>query len=148
MYPWTAPGGGPACAAVPMQSPHASTTPQTAWGDAKSPFSSKNANNWVFAKMATELAKTKNPDAQFIWNMPYFNVNGTSTDLSLGLKSTFATSTYITSGSRPDFDMAQARRMLIIDNKNGGASEKSNKFCNHYCYLINSCNNRIIICWL
>lgn len=95
----------------------ASSTPQTVWGEPKSPFLSTEVNNWAFAKMATEAAKTKNPDAQFVWNMPFFNVNGTTTDLSLALKSRENNNGYITSGSRPENDILQNRRMLIIDNK-------------------------------
>ncbi|MFA6382340.1 MAG: SH3 domain-containing protein [Candidatus Buchananbacteria bacterium] len=95
----------------------ASTTPQTTWGEVKAPFTAENASNWVFTKMATEKTKNQNPDAQFIWNMPFFNITSTTTDLSLALKSTWPANKYITSGSRPDFDMSQSRRMLIIDNQ-------------------------------
>ena len=79
----------------------ASSTPQTTWGQAQAPLDQPIVSNWVFNKVVTEQIKSKNADAQFIWNLPYFNVNGTTTDLSLALKTTFATSTYITSGSRP-----------------------------------------------
>jgi len=94
----------------------ASSTPTTSWGVAQSPFDQPSVSNWVFSKMVTEKTKSQNPDAQFIWNMPYFNITGTTTDLSLALKSTLGSNPYITSGSRPEFDIAQNRRMLIIDN--------------------------------
>ncbi|MDD2807512.1 MAG: SH3 domain-containing protein [Patescibacteria group bacterium] len=98
-----------------------SSTPQTVWGDAPSPFNLPTVSNWVFPKMVVEQTKTQNPSAQFMWNMPFFNITGTSTDLSLALKSTLGPSPYITSGSRPSWDMVQSRRMLIIDNKIGTA---------------------------
>lgn len=97
----------------------ASSTPQISWGVAKSPFDLTGqpiVSNWAFPKMVTEQAKSLNPDAQFFWNMPFFNINGTTTDLSMALKSTLGPNPYITSGSRTDFDIGQNRRMLIIDN--------------------------------
>ncbi len=103
----------------------ASSTPQENWGDARSPFDVGGItylSNWVFPKMVTEEAKAKNPGAQFLWNMPYFNINGSSADLSLALKSTLGPNPYMTSGSRPDGDVAESRRMLIIDNKKTTAS--------------------------
>ncbi|MFA6410902.1 MAG: SH3 domain-containing protein [Candidatus Buchananbacteria bacterium] len=99
----------------------ASSTPEMVWGEVQSPFTAENASNWAFDRMAIEQAKTQNPGAQFVWNMPYFNITGQTTDLSLALKSNFASSTYITSGSRPITDMLQSRRMLIIDNKTATA---------------------------
>lgn len=102
----------------------ASTTPQTSWSEAKSPFGLHGqpfVSNWVFPKMVTEYVKEQNPRAHFFWNMPYFNITSTSTDLSLALKSTLGPSPYITSGSRPDTDVAENRRMLIIDNNKATA---------------------------
>lgn len=99
----------------------ASTTPQTVWGDTPAPFSLPAVSNWVFPKMVVEQTKIQNPEAQFIWNMPFFNITGTSTDLSLALKSTLGPNPYITSGSRPTWDIAQNRKMLIVDNKTATA---------------------------
>ncbi|MFA6322769.1 MAG: SH3 domain-containing protein [Candidatus Buchananbacteria bacterium] len=95
-----------------------SSTPQTTWGQAQTPFTQENVSNWVFNKMVTEQTKIQNPDAKFVWNMPYFNITGTTTDLSLALKSVGPNGSYITSGSRPEADVAQNRRIIIIDNKN------------------------------
>lgn len=101
-----------------------STTPEISWGDVRSPFDVATqpvASNWVFPKMVTEQVKSQNPDAQFFWNMPFFNINGTMTDLSLALKSIGGPNPYITSGSRSEFDSGQSRRMLLIDNNKATA---------------------------
>lgn len=100
----------------------ASSSPRQDWGQGKTPFDSDTVHDWAFAKMQVEKSKKTNPDARFMWNVPFFNVTIPTTDLSLSLKSTDASSTYITSGSRPEFDTAQDRRMLIIDNKAGTAT--------------------------
>jgi len=97
----------------------ASSTPELSWGEPQSPFDSLGKSvisNWVFSKMVTEQVKIDNPDAKFFWNMPYFNVNGKETDLSLSLKSTSGPTPYITSGSRPEIDTKEKRKMLIVNN--------------------------------
>lgn len=107
-----------------------SSTPPVVWGPAQTPFNSENSADtatstladWAVPRMVVEQTKTANPDTQFFWNVPFFNVTVTTTDLSLALKSTFATDSYITSGSRPTDDTAQARRMLIIDNTTGSGT--------------------------
>jgi rhodanese-related sulfurtransferase len=109
-----------------------SSTPPIPWGPPQPPFdveitsstSSTTAlvKDWAVAKMEVENAKTANPDVQFLWNVPFFNVTVSTTDLSLGLKTNFGTSTYITSGSRPDNDISQPRKMLVINNGTGLAT--------------------------
>jgi rhodanese-related sulfurtransferase len=99
----------------------ASTTPKQDMGPGKDPFMDPLVHNWAFSKIMTEAAKRWNPEVKFMWNAPYFNTNIEITDLSLSLKSRDTFGAYITSGSRPDFDMAEARRMLIINNASGTA---------------------------
>lgn len=99
--------------------------PTESWGDARSPFDMTGVptvKNWAFTKMVTEDAKTVHTDAKFFWNMPYFNVNGLVSDLSLSLKSTLGDNSYITSGSRPETDTVEMRRMLVVDNNKSSAS--------------------------
>lgn len=96
-----------------------SSTPRVDWGPGKGPFDSELVRDWAFPKMGVEQAKKANPNLQFMWNVPYFNTTLATTNLSLALKSTDASSTYITSGSRPDKDINQDRRMLIINNMAG-----------------------------
>lgn len=98
-----------------------SDTPRTLKGPATAPFPENSAENWAFAKSIVETFKTKNPQVKFLWNAPFFNINTPVTELSLGLKSSDPEGTYITSGSRPSNDIAQPRRMLIIDNTLGVA---------------------------
>ncbi len=100
----------------------ASSTPKLDWGAGKAPFETDTSvHNWSFAKTGAEKTKQATPTAQFVWNVPFFNYTIPMSDLSLGLKSTDATSTYITSGSRPENDVAQSRKMLLIDNKTNTA---------------------------
>ena len=94
---------------------------RTLEGPAVGPFQDALAKNWLFSRSIVESLKSAHPEAKFIWNAPFFNVTMTSTVLSLGLKSTDAAGSYITSGGRPESDMLEARRMLIIDNKSGKA---------------------------
>jgi len=95
------------------------TTPRIYEGPGVEPFEDETTKNWLFARSVAESMKTGNPEAQFVWNAPFFNVTMTSTVLSLGLKSTDAEGPYVNSGVRPGPDMAEARRMLIIDNTTG-----------------------------
>ncbi len=100
-----------------------SSTPKQDWGPGKPPLEATDTiHDWAFPKMVVENAKAIHPHTKFFWNVPFFNVEIPITNLSLGLKSTDATSTYITSGSRPEIDSAQPRRMLIINNKTGTSS--------------------------
>jgi hypothetical protein len=78
-------------------------------------------HNFAFMRLVAETAKNAASTTKFIWNAPFFNITNSVTDLSMALKSTVGTSTLITSGSRPSFDMAESRRMLIINNKTGKA---------------------------
>ncbi len=119
----------------------ASSTPKLDWGAPRTPFdtfgelnlsavsastspanASTTIRDWAFAKMMVENMKDANPGMKFFWNVPFFNVEIPVTDLSMGLKSEDKNGPYITSGSRPDFDMAQPRRMLIVDNLSGTSS--------------------------
>lgn len=90
-------------------------------GEGSVPFSSTTAQNWGFAKIQVERTKQEQKQAQFIWNAPFFNVTIPTSDLSLSLKSSDASGEYVTSGSRPESDIIEPRRMLIIDNKKNRA---------------------------
>ncbi len=81
-------------------------------------------HNFAFARVIAEVAKSIAPTAQFIWNGPFFNITRPVSDLSMALKMSVGTTTLITSGSRPATDMAQERRMIIIDNQTARASIK------------------------
>lgn len=96
-----------------------SSTPRTEWGLSKLPLVDESIKNWAFGRMVVEKAKAANPSAQFMWDVPFFNITIPTTDLSLALKSSDSSSTYKTSGSRPENDVAKARRLLIIDNEAG-----------------------------
>lgn len=95
------------------------STPRVYEGPAVAPFSDETTKNWLFTRDMVESLKAGNPQAKFIWNAPFFNVTMSTTILSLGLKSSDTEGTYISSGGRPQNDMEQARRMLIIDNTTG-----------------------------
>jgi len=77
--------------------------------------------NYAFERLVAEGAKSIQPLAKFIWNAPFFNITNAISDLSMAIKATFNTTTLISSGSRPENDMAQDRKMLIINNKKGTA---------------------------
>ncbi len=81
-------------------------------------------HDWAFAKMMVENTKDNNPGVKFFWNVPFFNVEIPTTDLSMSLKSVDALGAYITSGSRPDNDVAQPRKMLIVNNLSGTSTIK------------------------
>lgn len=85
-------------------------------------LTSTSYHNFAFARLTAETAKATASSSKFIWNAPFFNITNSISDLSLALKTTVDTSTLITSGSRPAFDMAEERRMLIINNQKGTAS--------------------------
>lgn len=96
----------------------ATTSPRTSGGGAVSPFSEDmGASNWHFPRTLSETLKSHTADVSFMWNAPFFNVTMTSTPLSLALKSTDGTGAYISSGNRPDTDMLEARKMLLINNE-------------------------------
>jgi len=100
----------------------ASTSPRLDWGPGADPFATDTVRDWAFAKMEVEQTKQANPNMEFLWNVPFFNATLTTTDLSMALKSEDASSTYITSGSRPPEDVDQERRMLIVNNVMGTAT--------------------------
>ncbi|OIO19989.1 MAG: hypothetical protein AUJ37_01030 [Candidatus Magasanikbacteria bacterium CG1_02_41_34] len=95
------------------------SSPRVYESPALSPFTDALTKNWLFARTVVETLKKGHPEAKFIWNAPFFNVEMSTTVLSMGLKSTDAEGPYINSGARIPSDMAQARRMLIIDNTAG-----------------------------
>jgi len=95
------------------------SSPRVLEGPAVQPFANEEVKNWLFTRSIVESLKAANPEAKFIWNAPFFNVNMSTTILSLGLKSSDTDGPYITSGGRPANDIAEARRMLILDNKTG-----------------------------
>ncbi len=103
----------------------ASSTTPLSWGEDNQSFASEvttqTYHNFAFQKIPAELTKKSTSISQFIWNAPFFNITNSISDLSMALKSTNGTTTLITSGSRPLSDMAQDRRMLIINNKTGNA---------------------------
>ena len=80
------------------------------------------AEEEAFERLVAEVAKGTATTSKFVWNAPFFNITNSVTDLSLALKSTVGTTTLITSGSRPAADMAEERRMLIINNQTGSAA--------------------------
>lgn len=78
-------------------------------------------HNFAFERLVGEKAKAITPTIKFVWNAQFFNPTNAVSDLSLALKSSTATTTLITSGSRPATDLAQPRRMLTINNQTGHA---------------------------
>ncbi|OGH92151.1 MAG: hypothetical protein A2534_00875 [Candidatus Magasanikbacteria bacterium RIFOXYD2_FULL_39_9] len=78
--------------------------------------------NFAFTRFVAETGKTAARDAKFVWNGPFFNVTLSTSDLSMALKYTVGTTTLISSGSRPTFDVANSRRMLLINNRTGRAN--------------------------
>jgi hypothetical protein len=101
-----------------------SSTPLN-WGVADQNFApdttTQTYHNFAFSRIVAETSKKTSATAKFIWNAPFFNIFNPTSDLSMALKSTVGTTTMISSGSRPPNDMAQDRRMLIINNKTGSA---------------------------
>lgn len=79
-------------------------------------------HNFAFDRFVAEASKVYSSDYKFIWNAPFFNITLPTSDLSMALKSTSGNKTLVSSGSRPAFDMASARRMLLINNRTGRAS--------------------------
>jgi rhodanese-related sulfurtransferase len=100
----------------------ASSTPRIEWASGTPPLDNEAIRNWAFTKMVTDQAKDANPKATFFWDMPFHNVTLNPTDLSFALKSKDKQGTYLTSGSRPEEDMLEPRRLLIINNKTGLAT--------------------------
>lgn len=96
-----------------------SPTPRTELGSGKEPLAGENIKNWGFTRMVVERMKTARPAAKFIWDFPFFNMNLAVTEISLALKASDAEGEYVSSGARPDMDMAKARRLLIINNGAG-----------------------------
>lgn len=78
--------------------------------------------NFAFARFVAETGKVAGRDTKFIWNAPFFNITLSTSDLSMALKYTVGTTTLISSGSRPSFDVANQRRMLLINNRTGKAN--------------------------
>ncbi len=89
--------------------------------DAPAPATS-NFHNFAFSRFVAESGKAISTDVKFIWNAPFFNITLPTSDLSLGLKTVIGTTTIISSGSRPDFDMANSRKMLLINNRTAKAN--------------------------
>lgn len=79
-------------------------------------------HNFAFERIVAEASKSLVSGVQFLWNAPYFNIMNHITDLSMALKYTSGTTTLISTGSRPENDMAEGRRMLIVNNKKGIAT--------------------------
>jgi rhodanese-related sulfurtransferase len=79
-------------------------------------------HNFAFDRFVAESAKSLATDAQFIWNAPFFNITLPTSDLSMAIKTLFSAQPFISSGSRPGFDVANARRMLLVNNHTGRAS--------------------------
>lgn len=78
-------------------------------------------HNLSFQRLGAESAKAIAPSVKFIWDAPFFNMKPVSSDLSLALKYSVGTTTTITRGSRSVPDMAQPRRLLVINNQAGSA---------------------------
>ncbi|MBI2038049.1 MAG: SH3 domain-containing protein [Candidatus Magasanikbacteria bacterium] len=79
-------------------------------------------HNFAFPRFVAEQGKRISADNKFVWNAPFFNVTLPTSDLSMGMKYTVGTTTIVSSGSRPDFDIASSRRMLLINNRTGRAN--------------------------
>ncbi len=79
-------------------------------------------HNFAFPRFVAEQGKGVSKDNKFVWNAPFFNITLPTSDLSMALKYTVGTTTVISSGSRPDFDIASSRRMLLINNRTGRAN--------------------------
>ncbi len=98
------------------------------------PFSNEKINttsldindyhNLSFKRIGSEQSKSIDAGIKFIWDAAFFNMKPNSTDLSMAVKYSINGKTTITSGSRSVPDMARARRMLIINNKDGVALVK------------------------
>lgn len=98
------------------------TSPRAEWGPAITPFDTVDgARNWAVPKLYVEQTKAANPEAQFLWNVPFFNITLATTDLSMALKSSDAQGSYITSGSRPAEVADQPRKVLLIYNETNTA---------------------------
>ncbi len=83
---------------------------------------SSTYRNLAFARLTSEVAKAATKGLSFMWNGPFFNTTLATSDLSMAIKTTVGTSTLISSGSRPEADMAKDRRMLIVNNQTGTAT--------------------------
>ena len=89
-----------------------------------SPVSSTDINdfpNLSFQRLGAEAAKGITPPVKFLWDAPFFNMRPQFSELSMAAKYLAGATTTITSGSRSIPDMAQARRMLIVNNQTGQA---------------------------
>lgn len=93
-----------------------SSTPRIYEGPAIAPFQNTDAQNWLFPRSHAEVMKQSSVEAKFVWNAPFFNIDMPNTVLSLGLKSVDAQGKYISTGGRPQNDMVEKRKMLLIDN--------------------------------
>lgn len=80
---------------------------------------SNDFRNLSFERLGAEAAKGLSSSVKFIWNAPYFNMKPLFSDLSMAVKYSVGTSTVVSSGARSVSDMAQPRKMLIINNKTG-----------------------------
>lgn len=98
-----------------------SAAPRTELGAGKEPLAGEGVRNWGFARAVVERLKLSRPDAKFIWDFPFFNMNLAVTEISLALKAADDGGEYVSSGARPDMDMEKARRVLIINNATGMA---------------------------
>lgn len=78
--------------------------------------------NFAFPRFAAETGKGYGKGAKFVWNGPFFNITLPTSDLSMAIKTTNGNNTLISSGARPAFDMNNARRMLLINNRTGRAN--------------------------
>ena len=77
--------------------------------------------NMSFPRFGAEATKALTPSVKFLWDAPFFNMKPQYSDLSMATKYLAKTTTVISRGSRSIPDMAQPRRMLIVDNKTGKA---------------------------
>lgn len=102
-----------------LTSPDISSTTTTAFEQISNLSTSPNLS---FPRFGAEATKAINPAVKFLWNAPFFNMKPTFSDLSMAVKYSLATSTVISSGARSVPDMAQERRMLIINNQTAQAT--------------------------
>ncbi|MCX6800410.1 MAG: hypothetical protein NT091_04675, partial [Candidatus Falkowbacteria bacterium] len=81
-------------------------------------------NNLSLQRLGAEVAKAIAPSIKFLWDAQFFNMKSPFSDLSMAIKYSIGTTTTIVSGSRSVPDMAEPRRMLVINNQIGSATIK------------------------
>ena len=92
-----------------------STAPEASAGDIAS------YPDLSFKRLGAEASKAIDPAIKFIWDAPFFNMGAVMSDLSMAVKYTVGGKTVVSAGTRSAVDMAQPRRMLLVNNQTGKA---------------------------